>query len=272
MIGPYRVLEGEDEQAVIDLLTTLIPTLNCAGTIDRWEKGWQENLEAFRKSGDVADLRPKYIRKHQPLRLNGEFIRARDPDAEAKWYEQFFAGIADKWLAGHDRIFEFGCGSCHNVAWLAKHFPKAHIYGLDWAQSTMEIVNELRLHGIAVGGEERFDFFKPTSSYNVAGAAIFTVGALEQTGLRWRPFLDWLRKMKPAICVHIEPFVEWYDSANPVDRTAIAAHDARGFLRDFAPVLTFLHDQGVVEILHQERTGFGSLWIEGYSQLIWRPL
>ena len=37
---------------------------------ERWEKGWGENLDAFVSGGhNVSDLRPKYIRAGQPLRL-----------------------------------------------------------------------------------------------------------------------------------------------------------------------------------------------------------
>jgi hypothetical protein len=76
-----------------------IPTLNCAGTKDRWEKGWGENLEAYKRSGDIADLRPKYIRTGQPLRLNGKFVMPGDDTfaaaaAGADWFSAPGMGIS----------------------------------------------------------------------------------------------------------------------------------------------------------------------------------
>jgi hypothetical protein len=38
MIGPYLVLEGKEEPALVSDLMQRIPTLNCAGTVDRWRR------------------------------------------------------------------------------------------------------------------------------------------------------------------------------------------------------------------------------------------
>lgn len=269
MIFPHRVLEGDEEQAVINDVMARLYTLNCAGTKDRWEKGWRENLEAYKRSGDIADLRPKYIRPNQPVRLNGKFVMPEDPDIEAKWYQRFFADIADKWLAPHDEIWECGCGSGHNVATLARAFPSKRIVGADWAEASGKIIVELnkRYHNV---WPSFLDFFNP-SPEDAEGAAILTVGALEQTGKNWRPFLEWVLHARPEICVHLEPVLEWYDPLNPVDRTAILAHKARGFWEGFYEELRRRQGMGEVDILHTERTGFGSLFCEGYSQIVWRP-
>ena len=104
------------------------------------------------------------------------------------------------------------------------------------------------------------------------GAVVLTVGAMEQTGKIWRPMLDYLLAAKPKRVVHIEPIVEWYDHNNPVDQTAIEAHTARGFWSGYPTAIWDLERDGKVRVEHFERTGFGSLLIEGYSQLVWRPL
>ncbi len=269
---PHRVLEGDEEQAVINDIMARIPTLNQAGTKDRWEKGWGEILETYKRTGNIADLRPQYIRPNQPVRLNGKFVMPEDPDIEAKWYEKFFAGIADKWLSGTHAIYEFGCGSCHNVAWLAEHFPKQTIIGADWSKASRGICHELQNRGYLNVYGATCDFFDPQApTTTMPTTGILTVGALEQTGRNWRHFLEYLLAIKPAVCVHLEPIVEWYDIANPVDRTAIVAHRARGFWEGFPDELRRRVGMGEVEILHMERTGFGSLFIEGYSQIVWRP-
>jgi hypothetical protein len=73
--------------------------------------------------------------------------------------------------------------------------------------------------------------------------------------------MDFLKRTKPAGCFHIEPMVNWYDPAKLVDHTAIRIHKARGFWTGFA--------EEVRASMH--RTGFGSLLLEGYSQVIWNP-
>ena len=104
------------------------------------------------------------------------------------------------------------------------------------------------------------------------GGVVLTVGAMEQTGKLWRPMLDYLLAAKPKRVVHIEPQISMYNPANPVDQTAIEAHRARGFWEGYLGVIHRLAEKGVVEIEHMERTGFGSLLIEGYSQLVYRVL
>lgn len=273
MIFPHRVIEGEEEAAVIADLMARIPTLNCAGTKERWERGWQENLDAFRKSGEVADLRPKYIRGNQPVRLNGKFVMPEDPDIEAKWYEWFFAQIIQRWTLDCDEIWEYGCGSGHNVATLARAYPNKRIVGGDWSKASGEIIIELNKR-YRNAWPAYIDFFDPMPEYprDAAVATALTVGALEQTGTRWQPFLDYLLAARPKRIVHIEPILDWYDPHNPVDATAIAAHKARGFWEGYLGALSNLHHEGKIMIEHTQRTGFGSLWIEGYSVICWRPI
>jgi hypothetical protein len=59
------------------------------------------------------------------------------------------------------------------------------------------------------------------------------------------------------------------DPANEVDALAIAFMQKRGYTSGLLPWL--LNDPRV-EVLHVERTGFGSLMIEGYNLIAWKPL
>ena len=66
---------------------------------------------------------------------------------------------------------------------------------------------------------------------------------------------------------------EWYDHENnTVDYTAWKAHEVRNFWRGFPQKLIELERMGKVRILKTKRANFGSLVIEGYSQLIWQPI
>ena len=79
-------------------------------------------------------------------------------------------------------------------------------------------------------------------------------------------------RFRPALCVHVEPIVEWYDARTPFDEAARAFHKARGYWEGFPWRLHLLDQAGRIEILKQKRSGFGSLYLEGYSQIVWRPL
>lgn len=230
---------------------------------ERWQKGWTENLEEFRKTGDISALEPKYLRPAKYLRLNSQFIEPLDPMFERNWYRVFRAWFARRYLKDFDCIYEFGCGSGHNVAWLAREFSDKLIFGFDWAKAPEEILTlaQKQQTNICVGGH--FDFFDPPRAYDwPPNTAVLTIGALEQTGLRWRPFLEFLQRTRPAACFHIEPILDWYDPKNLVDWTAIKIHETRGFWQGFV---------SEVKPFYKHRTGFGSLLLEGYSQFHWEP-
>jgi hypothetical protein len=261
----YKTLDSDaSNSVVIDLLHRLEGrSFSIAGeNTGRWQKGWQENFEDFRRTDDLKALEPKYLRPAKVLRLDGQFIEPADPMFEANWYSVFRGWFAWRYLSGFDHIYEFGCGSGHNLVFLAQEFPGKHIHGYDWADASFRIIDRLRSHFPNIGGG-RFDFFEPhTLQPFMPNSAVLTIGAMEQTGTRWRPFLEFVRRSQPAMCFHIEPMLEWYDPANLVDYTAIKIHEARGFWRGFA---------NEVVPLGGHRTGFGSLLLEGYSQIQWSP-
>lgn len=275
----YRVLDGDENDAVILDLLNRIEGRRLTHVKDedktRWEIGWGENLRAFNSTGgELEALVPKYLRPGIPVRLYGQFVQPEDPDFEKNWYSVFRAWFAQRYLSKYANIFEFGSGSGFNVAYLAKQFPNARIVGLDWAAPAVEIVEALRTrHGFNTVGRH-FDFFHPDDSLEIPrGSALFTVGALEQTGTQWNAFFEFVQRKKPACCFHVEPIYEWYDHENSlVDYTAWKAHETRNFWRGFPAKVLELEKQGKAEILKSKRSNFGSLVIEGYSQLIWRPL
>jgi SAM-dependent methyltransferase len=273
----YQPLESDERDAVVlDLLGRAeARKLTTVANEDksRWLKGWGENLQAFRdQNGSLEALVPKYIREGLPVRLFGQFVRTANPQFELRWYEIFRQWFFQTHLAGFDHIFEFGCGSGFNVAELAQLYPKASITGLDWAQPSVDIVNELKSRkGLNVQGRA-FDFFHPDQSLEIPpGSAVFTIGALEQTGTQWGAFIEFLLAKKPARVFHIEPIYEWYDEANLADYTAVKAHEVRNFWRGFPPHLVELERQGRAKIHHTKRAQFGSLVLEGYSQIVWSP-
>jgi SAM-dependent methyltransferase len=273
----YTPLTGAARDAVIvDLLARIDAgalTRVVDGDKSRWLAGWAENLAAFRdQDGAIAALWPKYLRPGLPLRLYRRFVRPADPQFERNWYAVFRDWFFRTQLAGFAAIYEFGCGSGFNVAELARLYPGTTIHGLDWAEPSVEIVADLRRrHGLDTHGR-LFDFFHPDHSLELpANSAVLTIGALEQTGTAFQPFLDFLLAKRPRCCFHIEPIYEWYDPADLVDYTAQRAHAARNFWRGFPQALARLEAAGEIVIHRTKRAHFGSLVLEGFSQLIWSP-
>ena len=117
-----------------------------------------------------------------------------------------------------------------------------------------------------------FNFFSPDPTLEIeAGAVVFTLGALEQTGQEYGAFFDYLLRFRPALCAHVEPIIEWYGTT-PEDYAAARFHQERRYWTGFPAWLYVQADAGRVEIIKQWPTRFGSLYIEGYSLNVWRPL
>lgn len=275
----YRRLSGDERDAAIlsvlkRILSEDLTVAGDAGSRSRWERGWTENLRSLAERGyEQSALVPKYIRENQPLRLYQDYIMPRDAKFELNWYKVFTLWLFRKYFQQVDVVYEFGCGSGINIATLAKIFPDKKIVGLDWAVASKKIITKLaKANGWNVEGRV-FDFFKPDPSLELAeNSGLLTVGGLEQTGMRYGPFLAYVLKALPTICVNIEPICEWYDRNRVVDYVAIMFHKRRGYWEGFPARLKSLGEGGKVEILKTKRSYFGSLFIEGYSQTIWKPV
>lgn len=274
----YEFIGG---QALDDLVTELLERIRrkefsivVEGDKTRWLKGWGENLNDFVASkGDLDALAPKYVRPNMPVRLFRRLVRPSDPNFEANWRRVYQDYIFRSYFADATDILEFGCGSGMHVGALAQMFPDKKVTGLDWAEPSVEIVENMRkLRGWNTQGR-LFDFFNPDDSVDIPqGSVVLTFAALEQISDKPAAFVEFLLRKKPKRVVHLEPIYDWYDPANFIDHLAMRAHETRNFLRGLVGILHKLRDQGKVEILKEHRVEFGSLLHEGYSQLIWRPL
>jgi SAM-dependent methyltransferase len=274
----YTILRGDAREKVLldvfkridsDQLTTAGPDAK-----PRWEKGWGENLESFRKdSGDAEALLPKYIRPNQPVRLEHEYVLPEDSRFELHWFEVLREWLFRKYFASLPSVYEFGCGTGFNLATLAGMYPGKELVGLDWAQASCSLVDEIgKARGWNLKGR-LFDFFAPDPGLKLnPSGGVLTVAALEQTGRNFGPFLDFLIAQRPQVCVHVEPICEWYDPNRLMDYAAIRFHRRRNYLDGFATRLAELEQQGKIQILRSRRSYFGSLYIEAYSQIIWRPV
>lgn len=272
----YETIEGAELNSLVaDILGRVaLKNFSLVKTSDnsRWIKGWSENLAAYKASGNIKDLEPKYVRSGLPLRLFGRFIKPNDPDFEKHWYRLFQEYIFRSHLDKASTIYEFGCGSGINVALLAEMYPDKKIVGLDWAQPSGEICDEIGRRGGNVEGR-LFNFFDPDCDLLFdKNSAVFTFGALEQTSDRWGSFIEFLLSRRPELCVFIEPIYEWYDPINLGDWLAMRVHDTRGFMKGLRPYVHALVRDGDALMVRDKRAWFGSLLLEGYSQLIFKPV
>ncbi|MDP2662121.1 MAG: class I SAM-dependent methyltransferase [Dehalococcoidia bacterium] len=268
----YRILTGPEQRDMLTEVSSYSDAQEPRYGVMRWITGWEENLGRLHGRESEA-LVPAYIRPAQTVRLAGRYVAPSSKLFELNWYRVFRHWLFESYLDDVDYVYEFGCGSGWNLEALGKMYPGKTYVGLDWVAPSIAIVNELgALHGWKMTGVP-FDFFDPWQNLGIPpNTAVLTVGALEQTGERWGPFLEYLLEQRPRRVVHVEPMVEWYKPEKPVDAVAIKFHLNRGYMRGYWLALKQLEHKGKVRIMKAHRTGFGSLYHEGYSQLIWEPV
>lgn len=271
----HRALDGPERDAVQSEVTKALEAelpVSGPARIEAWERGWGDICDRFERSGgDPEALWPHYFRPGV-MRLRGAYVRPCDP-----YFERHFVAVLLAWLAhAHLReataVYEFGCGPGHNLVDLARLLPHARFVGLDWATASQRIVGRFsELLGRDFTAR-RFDMFEPDPTLVIErSAAVISIGAMEQLGTRFGPFLDFLRTSDAALCVHVEPLHELYDTADPFDALAARYAEKRGYLRGFVPRLQELAAAGEIEIRHLKRH-LGSQFHDGWGTVVWRPL
>ena len=274
----YEFIEGEALDVLVSELLNRIRrkefSIVVPGDKTRWVRGWSENLDQFVASeGKLESLAPKYVRSNMPVRLFRRLAQPVEPHFELNWRRVYQEWLFRKYFADCQRIYEFGCGSGIHVSVLAEMYPDKKIIGLDWAEPSCEIVNNMRrLRGWNTEGR-LFDFYHPDYDVEIPReSVVMTFAALEQISDASGAFIEFLMAKRPKLCVFIEPIYDWYDPANFIDHLAMRAHDIRKFLKGMHGILHQLQQDGRIEILKEHRVEFGSLLHEAYSQTIWRPV
>ena len=237
-----------------------------------WERGWRQNLDEARAGGFHPDtLKPKYFRGNRFLRWQRDLIVSDNPQIEHDLFVLARRLLFGSFLPGIHTIYEIGSGSCNNLWLLSELFPDARIVGLDWVAPAVQLATELgRATGRRIEGRQ-FDMLNPDRDFTLEpGAAVITIHALEQLGDRHRALLDWLAASRPALVLHYEPVVEFYDRAALLDYLAVWYSERRRYLSGFWTEMSARRQANRVEILDAYRPGLGGVYHES-SVIAWRP-
>ncbi|CAB4335710.1 unannotated protein [freshwater metagenome] len=273
----YEFLSERDQAEILSkTLAVLSSDLTESGShrVASWEQGWGENLLEFSKSGALGNLIPKYFGKYQISRYRQQWIRPHDPMLEYNLLCLLTDWLACKYFASVGSIFEFGAGTGHNLLRLRQIFPEANLMGLDWATSSQKCITKLafdtnddKLLG------RKFNFFEPDYNLDLGrGDGVVTIAALEQVGDSYQFFLDFLMLKNVKIVLHIEPIIEVLESDNLLDNLSIQYMEKRRYLNGMLKYLQELESAGLIEIFQVQRSWVGSLFLDGYTIIAWRPI
>lgn len=272
----FRVLDSaEREQTFLKVAKVLQTPLEKSGDHRkaRWAAGWQENLDEFVASGyDLDALQAKFVRRGQIMRVGVNYVEPRSDRLESAMVGVLREYLFSRYFRSVDSVYEFGAGTGHNMAALAQQYPDKTIHALDWVEPAVQIYDLLRTaKGLNIHGH-LFDLGNPDPTYKLeCGGGVLTIGALEQLGDRFGPFLAYLLQQQPAVCVHVETMYELYNQETLFDWLGAQYLEKRGYLFGYLTALRRLEEQGRIEILKIQRT-FGSLYHDGYTYVVWRPI
>lgn len=238
-----------------------------------FDSGWRENLDDARKNGLSADaLKPRYFRSSKYFRYDKRLIVPSDPDVEYKLFTVARHLIFSKYLGAAETICEVGCGSCQNLLMLSDLFPGKKLLGLDWTDASSEIGALLARERKTDLRVEVFDMTDPFGSGVTIppGSTIVTIHALEQIGTDHGDLISFFLESKPALVVHYDPIVEFYDEGNLLDYLAILYGRKRNYLEGFLPALRRIEEAGKMKILEARRPYLGGIVHEA-SLVAWKP-
>ena len=271
----YRLLNKlEREKLCLEIKETIDSgKLSKSGPekLEIWEKGWGENLSNFIDSQDLNSLKPKFVRDGLVKRFRGKFIVPRNPEFESVFFSLLRRAIFEKYFSSCNSIYEFGAGTGHNLIAFRKLDSSKKLIGTDWSKKAVKLMSELNIISHMNIETFVFDMFKPKLNMKLnKSSGVLTVGALEQLGSNFWPFLFFLLRQKNVkYFIHFETFNEFYDLDTIEDSLAIAYCKNRNYINGYISALEFLESYGIVKIIQKTRT-FGSQFHEGYSFLVWK--
>ncbi len=271
----YRVLLGkEKDDAILKAIKFIENDTQRVGVPSRvevWEKGWKENLDLFRANHSLNDIVPKYFRPGQILRFNSQFIAPKDPNFQLNFVKLFQLWFFQKYMSQCSSIYEFGCGTGLHLVTLANLFPDKELFGLDFIESSVHLVNEIAKHYSYRLSASNFDMSIPDINYKIkANSVVFTCGSIEQLSGNFVDFIDYLIDNKPVMCCHIEPMTELLDDDNIVDYLATILQKKRQYAFGLLPHMYQLEKEGIIDILSLKRLSFGDEKMEQYNYIIWK--
>ena len=216
-----------------------------------WQDGWSENLDKFIKSDyDIKSLVPKFIKGNQPVRLNQRYVLPQGSQFELDYIKVYRQWFLENYFSDFDNIYEFGCGTGFNLLTASEIFPNKSLYGSDFVQSSVDLVNTIaKSKNIQLSGS-LFNMLNPNYEYKIKNnSGVFTFGSIEQLASRMKNIINYFIEQKPEICLHTEPMIELYDQNKLSDFLAMKYQSKRGYTKGLLPYLQSLELEGKIKII-----------------------
>lgn len=268
----------ERDNLVLEIIDRIRNDNQIIAAIERtqiWENGWKENLDSFRANPNSDEaLIPKFVRPRKPIRWFGDYYFTNNENFELSYIKILRQYVVSSYFSNISHLYEFGAGTGFNLLHANKIFPQLNLIGTDFVKSAVDLINEVGVARNIPLTASVFNMLHPNEQkFSLKeNSGVWTFGSLEQLGSNVKPMIDFLIANQPDICVHIEPVAEFYDRAKLTDYLAYWFQNKRGYSEGLVSLLLELEVSKKIEIIKMQRLNFGSLMMEGYNLIIWRPV
>ena len=274
----FRYLSQKEKNlVVIKVIDKIIEDTQIIASKDRkkkWHNGWNEALKLYVKTKNLQSLVPKFYttRENKIFRLGGEFIKVKKRTFEVSMVNIFRNWYFKKYFSKVKNIYEFGAGTGHNLLELTKIFPDKNIYGSDFVKTAVDLLKLIAKRNKINLKAFQFDMSAPNKNIKILkNSGIYTSGALEQLSGNIYKFINYILSQKPEIIIHIEPAADFYNKRQLVDYLGDSFQSKRKYTNNLLSYLKELEINKKVKIIKLCKSPFGSLMMEGYNLIVWKP-
>jgi len=271
----YRDLSQTEQAKLISEIRDKIldPSTPSAGMSFKanWDSNWQNHLSNFESEKNESSLIPKFISENQAARFQGKFIMPLTKNFEMQIVKILRVYLFEKYLSEITELHEFGAGTGFNLVHFGQIFKEKVLYGYDWSESSVNLMNSVAAQNNLALKAELFDMFNPNYEVKISeNSGLLTVGAMEQLGTNWKEFLDFMITKQFKVYINIETI---YEKTNEKDTEFLKISreyiERRNWLRGYFEELLKLESEGIVEILDQ-KVVVGSKFHDSWSYTVWR--
>ncbi|MDC0166167.1 hypothetical protein OAI73_00905 [Gammaproteobacteria bacterium] len=236
--------------------------------INDWEKGWSGDGVFYSDNKNIDNL-PYYFKNNTHIRVGRKIYEDISGFSEVYLLRALQAVIFNAYMVkfNTNTIIEYGCGTGSNISFLKGLYINYSFYGADWAQSACNKLVENKI--VEESNSIKVDYFdSSTFMAPKENNVIFTNASLEQTGLRYQNFMNFLFKSQSVVGgIHIEPIRDLLTLDTDLNIQSYKYAEKRGYLTDF---YSFMKDSSAINILEAKDYGIGSKYISGYQVIVWK--
>jgi len=275
-IGPLEFREAtsiEFENIIIEIIRRLTSTKtpkSGKSFKDNWEANWNQTLAKNISNGDDENCIPSFIPSNGLLRFEERYIVPISPNFQINILSIIRVYLFEKYFKDLEQVYEFGAGTGHNLLHFSEMYPEKQSMGLDWSNSAVNLIKLMAKKMNRRISAMEFDMLEPNFSFDVEkDSGLLTVGALEQLGTDWKPFLHYMLTKKFKVYINIETHFESYDDSKLLGLLAREYIIKRNWLQGYFAELHKLEAAGQIEILESKKI-LGSTFHDSWSFTVWK--